>query len=127
LEDRLSKPFSGTLSPDTNQSIPTVADNAFANEIIPANEIGISFEPAQDNSTQIGELTWGAYIRKTSDSARDSSSSGTATLATLALELVTLTAPAQGNRARAALPRATLTLQFNFVVRLEIITLYFTM
>jgi len=49
----------GSLFPDTKQSIPTVTDNAFAEKKIPANEIGISFEPAQGDSAQNGEITWG--------------------------------------------------------------------
>jgi cathepsin E len=35
----------GTLSPDTNALIPTVTDNLFAQRTIPANSIGIFFEP----------------------------------------------------------------------------------
>jgi hypothetical protein len=50
----------GSLSPDTTQSIPTVTDNAFAEKLIPADEIGISFEPALgDNVARNGEIAWG--------------------------------------------------------------------
>jgi len=51
----------GTLSPDTGSSIPTVTDNLFLEGTIDANEVSISFEPITDSSgTQLnGELTWG--------------------------------------------------------------------
>jgi cathepsin E len=53
--------FLGTLSPATNTPIPTVTDNAFAQHIITANEIGISFEPTTVPEILNGELTWGTY------------------------------------------------------------------
>ncbi|KAF8639298.1 hypothetical protein AX17_001609 [Amanita inopinata Kibby_2008] len=49
----------GTLIPDTNAEIPTVTDNAFAQKLIVANEIGVSFEPTNSLSNMNGELTWG--------------------------------------------------------------------
>ncbi|KIL59256.1 hypothetical protein M378DRAFT_27097 [Amanita muscaria Koide BX008] len=49
----------GTLSPDTNTSVPTVTDNAYAQGSITADEIAISFEPTTSTSVQNGELTWG--------------------------------------------------------------------
>ncbi|KIK03670.1 hypothetical protein K443DRAFT_94720 [Laccaria amethystina LaAM-08-1] len=48
-----------TLSPATTSSIPTVTDNLFANGVITANEIGVSFEPTTVPSVVNGELTWG--------------------------------------------------------------------
>ncbi|KIM47467.1 hypothetical protein M413DRAFT_439126 [Hebeloma cylindrosporum] len=49
----------GTLSPATNSPIPTVTDNLFANGVITANEIGVSFEPTTTPEVLNGELTWG--------------------------------------------------------------------
>ena len=51
--------FSGTLSPDSSSTVPTVTDNAFSQGSINGNEIGISFEPATQASVQNGELAWG--------------------------------------------------------------------
>ncbi|PPQ91159.1 hypothetical protein CVT25_003037 [Psilocybe cyanescens] len=48
-----------TLSPATNSLIPTVTDNLFANGVINANEIGISFNPTTVEDNKNGELTWG--------------------------------------------------------------------
>ncbi|PPQ79426.1 hypothetical protein CVT25_002696 [Psilocybe cyanescens] len=48
-----------TLSPATNSLIPTVTDNLFANGVINANEIGISFNPTTVEDNENGELTWG--------------------------------------------------------------------
>ena len=53
--------FLGTLSPATNTPIPTVTDNAFAQGLITADEIGISFEPTTVPEIVNGELTWGTY------------------------------------------------------------------
>ncbi|KAG6822220.1 hypothetical protein H0H92_014775, partial [Tricholoma furcatifolium] len=49
----------GTLSPDTNTPIPTVTDNAYSQGLIPAHEIGISFEPTTTTSITNGEISWG--------------------------------------------------------------------
>ena len=49
----------GTLIPDVTQCIPTVTDNAFAQGLIDAHEIGISFEPTTSVNNQNGELTFG--------------------------------------------------------------------
>ncbi|KAF8637090.1 hypothetical protein AX17_002995 [Amanita inopinata Kibby_2008] len=48
----------GTLS-GTNDTIPTVTDNAFTEGLIATEEIGISFEPATAAEVMNGELTWG--------------------------------------------------------------------
>jgi len=48
-----------TLSPATNSLIPTVTDNLFANGVISANQIGVSFEPTTVDEVVNGELTWG--------------------------------------------------------------------
>ncbi|KAF8330520.1 aspartic peptidase domain-containing protein [Amanita rubescens] len=48
-----------SLSPDNTTTIPTVTDNAFSQGLIPAHEIGISFEPTTSAMTRNGELTWG--------------------------------------------------------------------
>ncbi|KAH9486239.1 Polyporopepsin [Psilocybe cubensis] len=48
-----------TLSPATNSLIPTVTDNLFANGVISANEIGISFNPTTVEDNENGEITWG--------------------------------------------------------------------
>ncbi|TDL28097.1 aspartic protease [Rickenella mellea] len=50
---------SGTLSPDTSATIPTVTDNLFSRKTITANEIGISFEPTTQAVANNGELTFG--------------------------------------------------------------------
>lgn len=51
----------GTLSPDTGSTIPTVTDNLFAGGTITENLCSFSFEPITDSSgTQLnGEITWG--------------------------------------------------------------------
>ncbi|KAF8645805.1 hypothetical protein AX14_009178, partial [Amanita brunnescens Koide BX004] len=49
----------GTLRPDKNITIPTVTDNAYSQGLIPANEIGISFEPTDSVYISNGELVWG--------------------------------------------------------------------
>ncbi|PPQ73798.1 hypothetical protein CVT26_011522, partial [Gymnopilus dilepis] len=46
----------GTLSPDTDSTIPTVADNLFTQGTIAAHEIGILFAPS---ITLNGVITWG--------------------------------------------------------------------
>ncbi|KJA28403.1 hypothetical protein HYPSUDRAFT_33774 [Hypholoma sublateritium FD-334 SS-4] len=48
-----------TLSPATSSSIPTVTDNLFANGVISAHSIGISFEPSITGTDNNGEITWG--------------------------------------------------------------------
>jgi cathepsin E len=52
----------GTLRPDKNITIPTVTDNAYSQGLIPANEIGISFEPTDSVYISNGELVWGKYF-----------------------------------------------------------------
>ncbi|KAF8236774.1 aspartic peptidase A1 [Tricholoma matsutake] len=49
----------GTLTNQPNTAIPTVTDNLFSQNIISANEIGISFEPTTQPQVLNGELTWG--------------------------------------------------------------------
>ncbi|TBU57604.1 family A1 protease [Dichomitus squalens] len=49
----------GTLIPAVNDCIPTVTDNAFSQGLIPAHEIGISFEPTSSLDNTNGELTFG--------------------------------------------------------------------
>jgi cathepsin E len=49
----------GTLSPDTNDLIPTVVDNLFSQGTISAHEIGVSFEPTTTDEVLNGEITWG--------------------------------------------------------------------
>ncbi|KAL5534090.1 hypothetical protein ACEPAG_551 [Sanghuangporus baumii] len=49
----------GTLSPDTDSTIPTVTDNLFRQGTISANLIGISFEPTTQEVSNNGELTFG--------------------------------------------------------------------
>ncbi|RPD60577.1 acid protease [Lentinus tigrinus ALCF2SS1-7] len=49
----------GTLFPDETECIPTVTDNAFAQGLIDAHEIGISFEPTDGIDVTNGELTFG--------------------------------------------------------------------
>ncbi|KAF8629465.1 hypothetical protein AX14_011122 [Amanita brunnescens Koide BX004] len=49
----------GTLVSDKNITIPTVTDNAYSQGLIPANEIGISFEPTDSVLVSNGELVWG--------------------------------------------------------------------
>jgi cathepsin E len=52
---------SGTLSPATTSTIPTVTDNLFSQGVISANSIGISFEPTTSAEIVNGEITWGEY------------------------------------------------------------------
>jgi cathepsin E len=52
----------GTLVSDKNITIPTVTDNAYSQGLIPANEIGISFEPTDSVLVSNGELVWGKYF-----------------------------------------------------------------
>ncbi|KAM5546222.1 hypothetical protein V8D89_000348 [Ganoderma adspersum] len=49
----------GTLFPDTSACVPTVTDNAFAQGLIDAHEVGISFAPTTSLETTNGELTFG--------------------------------------------------------------------
>jgi len=49
----------GTLSPNTDASIPTVTDNLFAQGAISSNSIGISFEPTTSLEVTNGEMTFG--------------------------------------------------------------------
>ncbi|KAG6868337.1 hypothetical protein C0993_004828 [Termitomyces sp. T159_Od127] len=49
----------GTLSPATNQLIPTVTDNAFSRGTITSDLLGISFEPTTAVEALNGEITWG--------------------------------------------------------------------
>ncbi|KAI0752479.1 acid protease [Daedaleopsis nitida] len=49
----------GTLFPDEDACIPTVTDNAFAQGLIDAHQIGISFEPTDSFEITNGELTFG--------------------------------------------------------------------
>jgi cathepsin E len=48
-----------TLSPDTNDEIPTVTDNLFSQGTIPEHLVSVSFEPIAVDDTVNGELTWG--------------------------------------------------------------------
>ncbi|KAI0329987.1 acid protease [Cubamyces sp. BRFM 1775] len=48
-----------TLSPDTNKEIPTITDTLFAQRIIPAHEVSVSFEPTTTENVVNGELTFG--------------------------------------------------------------------
>lgn len=50
----------GTLSPDSDDEIPTVTDNLFSDKKITSNELGISFEPTNRPEALNGVLTWGA-------------------------------------------------------------------
>ena len=50
------------LTQDTTTAggqVPTVVDNAFAQALIPAKVLGVSFEPTTQNSVTNGELTFG--------------------------------------------------------------------
>jgi len=49
----------GTLSPATSTLIPTVTDNAFSQGQIPADLLGISFQPTTVLNNVNGEITWG--------------------------------------------------------------------
>ncbi|TFK89413.1 acid protease [Polyporus arcularius HHB13444] len=49
----------GTLLPDATACIPTVTDNAFAQGLINAHQIGISFEPTTSVESTNGELSFG--------------------------------------------------------------------
>ncbi|TDL25598.1 aspartic peptidase A1 [Rickenella mellea] len=49
----------GTLSPDSNSTIPTVVDSLFAQGTITGHSIAISFEPTPPQPTNNGELTYG--------------------------------------------------------------------
>ncbi|KAJ7209415.1 aspartic peptidase domain-containing protein, partial [Mycena rebaudengoi] len=42
-----------------NTIIPTVTDNAFRQDLISSNQIGISFEPVDEDGVFNGEITWG--------------------------------------------------------------------
>jgi len=48
-----------TLSPATSSLIPTVTDNAFSQGQIPADLLGISFQPTTVLDNENGEITWG--------------------------------------------------------------------
>ncbi|KAG6834414.1 hypothetical protein H0H93_009773, partial [Arthromyces matolae] len=49
----------GTLSPDTQATIPTVVDTAAAQGLITANAVGVYFEPITSSSQGAGELSYG--------------------------------------------------------------------
>jgi hypothetical protein len=49
----------GTLSPDSDTSVPTVTDNLFSQGTIPADLFSVAFQPATETSVQNGELTFG--------------------------------------------------------------------
>ncbi|PPR05338.1 LOW QUALITY PROTEIN: hypothetical protein CVT26_011601 [Gymnopilus dilepis] len=49
----------GTLLLSPTSTIPTVTDNFFSRGSIPADEIGISFEPSITGNDLNGEITWG--------------------------------------------------------------------
>ena len=51
--------LAGTLFPNTSACVPTVTDNAFAQGLIDAHEVGISFAPTTSLETTNGELTFG--------------------------------------------------------------------
>ena len=53
----------GTLSPHTNTLIPTVTDNLFTQNVIPANEVAVSFNPTTREEEVNGELTFGGVDR----------------------------------------------------------------
>ncbi|KAG6806463.1 hypothetical protein H0H93_002916, partial [Arthromyces matolae] len=49
-----------TLLPSSNETVPTVLDNAFAQGIISDKILGVFFQPTtQLNLTNGGEITWG--------------------------------------------------------------------
>ena len=48
-----------TLFPSTSKCVPTVTDNAFAQNLIDAREVGISFAPVMTPGATNGELTLG--------------------------------------------------------------------
>ncbi|PSR71071.1 hypothetical protein EW026_g3656 [Hermanssonia centrifuga] len=49
----------GTLSPATSQSIPTVTDNLFSKGTIPSDLVSVYFQPTTSESSTNGELTFG--------------------------------------------------------------------
>ncbi|KAI0786915.1 aspartic proteinase [Abortiporus biennis] len=49
----------GTLTPQVDECIPTVTDNAFSQNLISSDLVGISFQPATSTSDMNGELTFG--------------------------------------------------------------------
>ncbi|CAL1694484.1 unnamed protein product [Somion occarium] len=49
----------GTLSPDTSSTVPTVTDNLFSQGVITQNLVAVSFEPTTSLSSTNGELTFG--------------------------------------------------------------------
>ncbi|CAL1694550.1 unnamed protein product [Somion occarium] len=49
----------GTLSPDTSSTVPTVTDNLFSQGVITSNLVAVSFEPTTSLSSTNGELTFG--------------------------------------------------------------------
>ncbi|KAL4242480.1 peptidase A1 family protein [Abortiporus biennis] len=49
----------GTLTPDTNQIVPTLTDSLFAQAVIQQNLLAVSFEPTNTLSITNGELTFG--------------------------------------------------------------------
>ena len=51
--------FTDTLFPSTSTCVPTVTDSAFAQNLIDAHEVGISFAPATTPGDTNGELTLG--------------------------------------------------------------------
>ena len=51
--------FPETRSPNTNETFPTIVDNAFAQGLLDKDEIGISFEPTTLINETNGEITFG--------------------------------------------------------------------
>ncbi|KAN0128884.1 Aspartic peptidase domain containing protein [Lactarius tabidus] len=49
----------GTLSPDSNISVPTVTDNLYIQGTIASDLVSVSFEPTTSESDKNGELTFG--------------------------------------------------------------------
>jgi cathepsin E len=49
----------GTLNPDRAQAKPTVTDNLFSQGSIPVNALGVYSQPATEESSLSGELTFG--------------------------------------------------------------------
>ncbi|KAI0348262.1 aspartic peptidase A1 [Trametopsis cervina] len=49
----------GTLSPDTRNTIPTITDNLFTQGVIPQNLVAVSFRPTTSDNNANGELTFG--------------------------------------------------------------------
>ncbi|KAG6846533.1 hypothetical protein H0H93_013370, partial [Arthromyces matolae] len=54
----------GTLSPDTQATVPTVVDTAAAQGSINANAVGVYFEPITSSSQGAGELSYGNHLAR---------------------------------------------------------------